>query len=166
MSTALNVQLALPEIDPSLPDSELAHFAPIQIELEALAKIDELHLRRAIAWGTPYPLLYLSGVVYREERPGREDWPDVPTVLRNGWGDCEDLAAWRCAELRVMGIRCEPVIKWRHIPRAIMLSKGYPSHTVPAGGVWLVHCLVKFPDGSIEDPSKILGMGGQYLSRV
>ncbi len=48
---------------------------------------------------------------------GHEDWLDAPAVLRQRHADCEDLAAYRAAELRVAGVDCEPVIKWQWIPR-------------------------------------------------
>ena len=157
----------------SLPDTgDGAHFAPLQIALEGLTQIDEWQIRRSLRRAekgeseTVLPPLYASGVVYREEAPGREDWPDIPKVLGLGWGDCEDLAAWRAAELRVAGVECEPVIKWQWIDRETMIAQGYPAAKLPGRGVWLVHCCVRFPDGSVEDPSKILGMGGNFLSRI
>src|SRR6185436_5501713 len=58
------------------------------------------------------PPLYKSGVYYVEE-DGTEEWPDIPTLYRNGKGDCEDLACARVAELRMKGIRCRPFIRWR-----------------------------------------------------
>lgn len=140
-----------------------SRFAPIVILLESLAKVNEFHLKRGIKIGRPYPRLYDSGVYYREEKPGFEDWPDVPTVLEQGWGDCEDLAGYRAAELRVYdGIDAVPVIKWKWIPANQMKDAGYPPGSIPRDGVWLVHCLVRYPDGRIEDPSKILGMRGDY----
>ncbi len=154
------VQLTLPDTD------DARHFAPLQILLEGLTKINEFHLNSAHEAGMFYPPLYESGVIYKEEAPGREDWPDIPQIMKNGWGDCEDLAAWRAAELRVAGIACEPVLKWQWIPRAQMLAAGYPKRHVPKKGVWLVHCLVRYPDGDIEDPSKILGMGGNFLENI
>ncbi len=154
------VQLTLPDTD------DAQHFAPLQILLEGLTKVNEYHIRRSLVQGVPIPPLYVSGVIYKEEKPGHEDWPDVIRVLKNGWGDCEDLAAWRAAELRVFGIPADPVIKWQWIPRDKMIQAGYPKHLVPGKGVWLVHCLVRYPDGTIEDPSKMLGMGGNFLNKV
>lgn len=140
-----------------------SRFVPLVLALESLAKIDEFHFQRGVASGTPYPRLYDSGVYYREEKPGKEDWPDVPNVLAQGWGDCEDLAAYRAAELRQYdGIMAMPVIKWRKISAAEMLKQGYPKKSIPPDGVYLVHCLVRYPNGTIEDPSKILGMKGEY----
>jgi hypothetical protein len=48
----------------------------------------------------------------------------------------------------------------------VMIAQGYPADKLPSRGVWLVHCCVRYPDGSIEDPSKILGMGGNFTDRI
>jgi hypothetical protein len=156
----------------SLPDTnDAAHFAPLQIALEGLTDLDTwqiLRSRRLAAQGrgNALPPLYESGVRYREEAPGHEDWLDAPEVLRQRFADCEDLAAWRCGELRADGIEAEPVIKWQWINREAMIAQGYPPDKLPTRGVWLVHCCVRYPDGSVEDPSKILGMGGNFLERI
>ncbi len=164
--------LSLPETD------DAAHFVPLQIALEGLTRINEWQIRRNLRQAIKkmesgyrgtieiIPPLYASGVYYAEEPPGREDWLDCLAVLRQGFADCEDLAAYRAAELRVHGIAAEAVLKWQWIPRDIMIAQGYPADKLPSRGVWLVHCLVRFPDGSIEDPSKILGMGGDYNQRL
>jgi len=157
----------------TLPDGDgPAHFAPLQIALEGLTKINEWHIRRnlkraAKGLETPIPPLYASGVVYKEDPPGEENWKDCWACLRDGWADCDRLAAWRTAELRAMGIGAEPVLKWQWIPRAAMIALGYPAKLLGSSpGVWMVHCLVRFPDGTIEDPSKILGMGGSYTNKI
>ncbi len=146
----------------TMPDTDdPSRFVPLIILLESLTSINEFHLRRGLKAGSPYPRLYQSGVYYREEKPGFEDWPDIPKVLSQGWGDCEDLAGYRAAELRVYdGIDAQPVIKWTWIPADRMREAGYT--VIPKDGVWLVHCLVRYPNGKIEDPSKILGMRGDY----
>lgn len=115
----------------------------IAILCEALTRIDELHLSRA-----PHTVpLYSAGVRYVPE-DGREEFADLPTVYRRRVGDCEDLAAIRCAELRANGFRdamCLPV----EAPR-------------PAGAPRLIHILVirnpLDPLREVEDPSAILGM--------
>lgn len=89
------------------------------------------------------PLLYDSGIVYQREPPGQEDWQTIPAMLATMNGDCEDLAAWRVAELQAEGEHA----------RIITKSKRMPS------GRTLVHVLVRREDGSIEDPSIMLGMG-------
>ena len=90
------------------------------------------------------PPLYESGVVYRREdrrkRKGLlsfERWQTAPICLKSGAGDCEDLACWRAAELRLKG--------YEVLALPIRSSLGY-------------HIIVKWPDGRIEDPSKRLGM--------
>jgi len=84
------------------------------------------------------PDLYESGVRYRAE--DRERWTHCLDVLRRGYGDCEDLAAWRCAELRVR--EAEPA-------RCVVKRTGRRT----------LHVLVRRADGRIEDPSRLLGMG-------
>lgn len=91
------------------------------------------------------PPLYLSGVCYRREpRATRgivELWDTIPQVLAQGWGDCDDLAAWRAAELSVReGVYALPVLV-----EAIPGSARY-------------HVVVWRSDGAWEDPSARLGM--------
>lgn len=115
-----------------------------------------------IAWLKHYPntpKLYQSGVIYvpeaRREIPTKagwpkekciveygEDWLTIPAVLKAKKGDCEDLAAWRAAELRQRGVNATPYIKIRKLPN----------------GAFRAHAVVKLPDGTIEDPSAKLGM--------
>lgn len=88
------------------------------------------------------PALYSSGVLYRPEAAGQEMWQDIPRCLELGYGDCEDLACWRVAELNYAGIRAAPYLKWRNSgPKSSMF-----------------HATVRWPDGRIEDPSAALGM--------
>ena len=113
----------------------------LEILLRALTEIDCLILKadRSI------PPLYRSGVVYKREAIGQEDWCDLSEVLNLGFGDCEDLACWRAAELIVRhGIAARPIVRG---PKRLR------------NGVMMYHIQVQLPDGSIEDPSKKLGMG-------
>jgi len=88
------------------------------------------------------PALYRAGVRYEREPEGQERWLSIPHVLAQRWGDCEDLACWRAAELVLAGERtARPVFKSRWSPRG-----------------HLYHILVERADGSIEDPSRKLGM--------
>lgn len=111
---------------------------------EALVALNLAFLRKA---GGRVPPLYRSGVRYRREAappPGQlrlERFQMIPEVLRNRAGDCEDLSAWRVAELRRGGVRAIP---W-----------------IVQSGQRLYHVQVRHPDGRIEDPSKILGMRGK-----
>ena len=75
---------------------------------------------------------------------GGERFRDIGVLLERGSGDCDNVACWRVAELRQGGIRARPYLKWR---------------TNDNGGT-TYHALVIWPDGSSEDPSLLLGMGG------
>lgn len=104
--------------------------ALVQVNLNFLAKYPST------------PLLYESGVRYEYERPGQEEWQDIPTTLAKGFGDCEDVCAWRCAELIARyGVPARPVFTYKQLP----------------SGMWLYHIRVWAPDG-LEDPSRLLGM--------
>jgi hypothetical protein len=121
------------------PEEQPLSHATLQVMLNALMHADMLYLLKNPA----APRLYESGVRYEEEPPGQEDWQDVPTCLRLGVGDCEDLACWRAAELRIRDrVQAKPTFIWKIRP----------------GGGYLYHIQVKYPDGRIEDPSRRLGM--------
>ena len=80
-------------------------------------------------------------VRWKPEPPGDEHFDLSTTVAKRGWGDCDDLAPWRAAELRVTG----------QDPEAY--SYVYPS------GPHRWHAIVRRGDGSDEDPSRAAGMG-------
>jgi len=106
--------------------------------LEALTTVNLLFLHTHHV-----PLLYQSGVRYQNEP---KEWPHecfdaIPKVIARGWGDCDDLAPWRCSELRKAGERAKIRIQWKRMPSGK-----------------LYHIVVRREDGRIEDPSLILGM--------
>ena len=110
--------------------------------METMIRLNELVLNQF----PDTPLLYESGVVYERE-DDKEDWQDILHIIASGSGDCEDLACWRAAQLRRMGVRAGPYITWRKTPRGM-----------------IYHALVRLPSGKIEDPSLALGMrGGEML---
>lgn len=74
---------------------------------------------------------------------GGEHFRDIPRIIENGGGDCDNLASWRVAELRELGVNAKPYITWRQRP----------------DGGTTYHVIVLWPDGSSEDPSLLLGMG-------
>jgi hypothetical protein len=104
----------------------------------------------AIMRAQRFPPLYTTHVRYRQEPLGQENWRDAAIVLRDGFGDCEDLAAYRVAELRVLHkVHARCVFRWR-----TFMIDGKTR-------VKLYHILVGVPhEGKmlIEDPSKRLGM--------
>jgi hypothetical protein len=88
------------------------------------------------------PSLYESGVVYEEEPEERDHWQDIPETLGLGNGDCEDLGCWRIAELRVRAEEhATAFITWREM-----------------GSRTVFHIAVRRSDGTVEDPSRLLGM--------
>lgn len=115
--------------------------AQIEAALFGLARVALVQMQEAARSGRPFPPLYESGVRYRRERAGREDWLGPVDVLRLGHGDCEDLVAYLVAQY------------WFHGHLSVQ-----PHCYAPRPG--LVHCVVRHSDGRIEDPSKMLGMGG------
>lgn len=95
----------------------------------------------AVGQSRRIPPLYASGVSYRRE-PRTELWLPWWRVLELGYGDCEDLVAWRVGYLRQQG---ESARAHCYAPRP-----------------GLVHCVVRRADGKLEDPSRRLGMGKKH----
>lgn len=106
--------------------------------VEALVLADRAYLRD----NPRTPSLYDLGVryVFNQDR-----WQDIPAIIRWGEGDCKDFTAMRVAELRASGIRAAVDVTDRLI-------------TGPDGRTTMYHVRVRFPDGRIEDPSRMLGM--------
>jgi hypothetical protein len=107
----------------------------VTVLVRALTALNMLYLRahpRA-------PLMHKSGVVYQTQPGGCERFKTVPAILAAGNADCDQLAPWRAAELRVRyGIRAMPEVR--------RMSKN----------LW--HVYVRYPDGRVEDVSARLGM--------
>lgn len=110
----------------------LAEEGPLNALLEGLVLVNV-----EILANSDLPPLYESGVRYQREGR-REDWKSADRVLRDGHGDCEDLAAWLAASYRSTG----------EDARAIVKRTGKRT--------W--HAVVMRGDGSIECPSSKLGM--------
>lgn len=111
----------------------------IRAILEATARIDQFYLQLHHV-----PPLYESGVRYMREPPNTtEEFATVPVILARGWGDCDDLAPWRVAELRQLGEKAEVRLQWKKSRRH---------------GGRMYHVVVRRQNGEIEDPSALLGM--------
>jgi hypothetical protein len=176
------VHLTLPEHFDEDDRDEERHFAPIIPLLKGLIEVNVWHMRRALrrtqkGLGYPIPPLYSSGIRYKEDPPGQENWKDCLAVLADGHGDCDRLVAYRCGELQVAGYDAQPIIKWRTVPKTQMIGLGYPAHMLPPEGIQMVHVCVGLPGWQqyaymeddnplVEDPSKRLGMGGNFTSQV
>lgn len=108
-----------------------------ELALEGLTRVDEWICRHS-----QLPSIYAGGVEYRREVG--EVWRHIADVLREGWGDCEDLACALAGELRAKGDARARVVVKRTGPR-------------------MTHALVRHGNGKLEDPSRKLGMGRERL---
>lgn len=104
--------------------------------IEGLAAQNFQLMHAASLGGGGFPRLYDSGIVYRREPPGQEDWQNAIDLLRTQEGDCEDLSAYRVGELRNEGE-----------PATVEIVRN------PSGSY---HAIVRRADGTHEDPSRIL----------
>jgi len=129
----MRLRIAIPE----------EHVSPAVLNagLEALTKLDEKLIREGHV-PTFRQAVAAGKVKWAPEPPGDERFDHAGIVLGRGFGDCDDLAPYHCAGLRVTGEDpgCRAVVK-RSGPRR-----------------W--HAIVQRSDGSLQDPSKAAGMGG------
>ena len=127
MSNRVTVTLSLPATE-----------ACISALLEGLTQLNQV-IRRSekLSISGAMPLLYQSGVRYKREPIGAEEWQPVDKLFANKAGDCEDLAAARAAELRELGKSAQAV--------CVRRGRGF-------------YCVV-IANGEVEDPSKKIGMG-------
>lgn len=139
---------------------------------------------KARVWETGVPLLYQSGIYWRREEPtgksacpggnGQEQFLGIRQVIEQGYADCEDVCAWRVAELR-LGLaspRTRGLPPNAGHPMATVIPAPFPMRArgvdaLPAffsrqtgPSTWTYHIVVFWPDGTFEDPSRVLGMGG------
>lgn len=56
------------------------------------------------------PPLYSGKIRYKREPLRRENWQAARETAQRGYGDCEDLSAYRVAELRSQGITAFPIV--------------------------------------------------------
>jgi hypothetical protein len=121
----------------------------IDIALAATVVVN-LHQMRTHA----LPPLYESGIRYQREQclsiavpESCERFLSARQVLSEGVGDCDDLSAYRVAELIHSGVDRKA--------RAIVVKPGIGYHAIVARG-----------DGSYEDPSHKLGMPLNQRTRM
>ena len=114
----------------------------LALTIRAILAAQAAGVAREIIAGRWLPSLYRSGVAFRPEATrgqGVEYFDDPWTVLKRGYGDCDDLVVWRAGELVAAG---EP---------AGVVCMGAAQFTIPR-----YHVAVRRADGSLEDPSKVL----------
>ena len=147
--------------DPHGADREASH-ATLGLLLETLTKANEILMR-----ARPCPALYTSGVRYEAEPAGGENWLDCLQVLKRKRADCEDLASYRAAELRMGGVPARPIFKFWQDPRTLAQKyhcmTRYPALSASGAVLAPLHASAVVVAGEYEeDPSKVLGMRGAY----
>ncbi len=126
----MRVQVAVPE----------AHVSPriLNAMLEGTTRVNEALLEHG---DVPMFDDAVGHIRWKPEPPGQEHFDHAALVIGRGWGDCDDMAPYKAATLRVTGV--DPGA------RAIVRKSG-PKR-------W--HAIVERSDGTIDDPSRETGMG-------
>jgi hypothetical protein len=125
-------------VNVAIPESEVS--APIlNSALESVTRLNESMLKQGKI--PTFEDGLKEGIKWKPEPPGEEHFDHAGTVLRRKWGDCDDLAPWQAASLRVTG----------EDPNATAI--------VRRSGPKRWHAIVRRGDGSIDDPSRAAGMG-------
>lgn len=129
------------DLSPSNPDA-LVMRARLLVEVVAAVNVSIMRRVRA-----SIPPLYKSGIVYREEPPGAEEFENclqalglAPRVcgVEGAWVDCDGAVAYRLAELWLQGEPAKARILWRMVARQRK------------------HAQIRRADGSIDDPCMVL----------
>jgi hypothetical protein len=121
----------------AIPESHVSKDV-LDAGLEATTRLNEQMLKAGEIPTFERGLRY--GIQWRPEPKGDEHFDSADKVISRKWGDCDDLAPWHAASLRVTGE--DPAAN------AVVYQSG------PAR--W--HAVVQRGDGSIDDPSKRAGM--------
>lgn len=127
----MRINVAVPEAHVERPVLDAA--------LEATTRLNESMLEDG---DVPLFRQAVKRVRWKPEPPGEEHFDHAGVVLGRGWGDCDDLAPWHAASLRVTGEDPDA--------EAIVKRSGNKR--------W--HAVVQRGDGSIDDPSTEAGMPG------
>lgn len=134
----MRLNVAVPEPHVSAPILDAALEATTRLN-QSLLKSGELE---------PFDMS-APGVRWRPEPPGDGEHFDHGLMVQGrGWGDCDDLAPWHAASLRVTG---------RDRGAKAVVRKSGPSR-------W--HAVVQRSDGRIDDPSLAAGMPGRPVHGV
>lgn len=128
----MRINVAIPEAHVDAP--------PLDAALEAVTRLNESMLERGEI-PTAREAIEKHGIRWKPEPPGDEHFDHAGTVMRRGWGDCDDLAPFHASSLRHTG----------EDPGATAIVK--------RSGPKRWHAVVRRSDGSIDDPSREAGMG-------
>lgn len=131
----MRLRLAVPS---ELTRDETA--ATLDAALEAVTRAAEPLVVRGVV--PPFSHALRAGRFrWKPEPPGDEHFDLPTTVLKRGWGDCDDIAPYYAASLRATGADPEA------------------SAFVRPSGPNRWHAVVQRSDGRVEDPSRMAGMG-------
>jgi hypothetical protein len=99
-----------------------------------------------------YPPLFASHICFSPEPwAGKlEEFAPAIKVVARGWGDCDDLVAYRVAELRVFGDRLAKT------PPESASIHIYGRENQAGAARTVMHAQVRRASGAIEDPSRLL----------
>lgn len=135
------------------PSNWLHRSRTLGLAIKAILDAQVANNRLYLSLHSRVPPLYSSGVRYENEPLWKfenepvEEFALIPIVLARGWGDCDDLAPWRVAELQNCGEAAKIRVQWkRQISKSGVKGRKY------------FHIVVKRSNGFIEDPSAQLGM--------
>lgn len=110
--------------------------APLNGALEGLVLVNVALMQ---ASPVPFPHIGQTAVIFRQERrSGVERWQTAPQLVESTVGDCEDIAGYHAAWLRVYN---------RLDARAVAIPTG-------VRGRW--HAVVRSPDGRTLDIARVL----------
>jgi len=134
----VDVRIAIPDRNVTAP--------VLDAGLEAVTRLNEALIAEGHA--PTFSQAVKNGLQWKPEPPGAERFDHAMKTTARGWGDCDDLAPHRAAELRVTGI--DPAARAR-------VYKSGP-------GRW--HAIVERGNGTLEDPSRTAGMRVREGSRA
>jgi hypothetical protein len=150
----VRVVLTIDDANPEVVALETRYF------LEGIVRQNEWIMHRQ---GARIPPLYSSGIVYRVEPWASkvQHFANVLDALERGHADCKVLCCIRAAEVnrelrrRGSAARASLKIYWRRPVQAReALHAGIKS--AGTGPLRIFHVQVRHPNGSVEDPSRLL----------
>jgi hypothetical protein len=78
--------------------NEAAQVAALEKLCDVAVDLNVIYLREH----PETPQLYSTGILYRLETSRSEDVYTIPFILERGRADCDGLACWRAAEIRLL----------------------------------------------------------------
>jgi hypothetical protein len=127
----MRIAVAVPEAEVTKPVLDAA--------LESVTRLNEQLLKEGSV--PTFDRALAKGLRWKPEPPGDEHFDHAGIIVKRKWGDCDDIAPYYAATLRHTG----------KDPDAQAVARRSGPHR------W--HAEVMRGDGSIEDPSRMAGMG-------